>query len=231
MVSVIILLFSISCCYGTNIVTSTTTPSQIVVDSTTSVSYKICIFNFVNKTSYRGKWELSAGFPKLLKEVLELKGFICYLYNPILDKKQKTVFSLSPKYLCSFGKKYSYDYIIVGEITKFDIYNFGIINPLLYGYNRYAIDIKVEFTIYDVGDENNFLESSVSTARSVEQEFSNLITEGTGWGRKLNSLEEFYKLEKVELGSSEWRRTKAGYEIMLLMNELAGKIENFIRKK
>jgi len=232
MITVMFLLFFISCCYGANITAPATELSPVTINSTSSViTHKICIFNFVNKTSYKGKWDLSAGFPKLLKELLELKGYLCYLYNPILDKKRKAIFSFSPKYLCAFGKTRLYDYIVLGEVSKFDIYNFGVVNPLLYGYNRYTIDIKVGFTVYDVNDETNFLESYVSTGKNVEHGFSNLITEGTGWVRKLESLEEFYRLEKIEFGSWEWRKTKTGYEIMLLVDELSRKIDGFIRKK
>lgn len=196
---------------------------------------KAGIFKFINKSDYRGNWDLEEGVTKLIWEKMantagiepKLISIKDYRY---LERKLPDDMPDMEKN-AEVGKYYGVRYVVGGEITEFEVTNFGVVSPRIAGYSSYSVKTEINYFIVDTQSWESYISTSATAGKIKEREIATIFLDGGAWGSKLGSMEEFNALKDMTFGSAQWRETKVGEAILSAVEQIKIRLKSMMFSK
>lgn len=194
----------------------------ILTFSLAQAQYKIAFIPFDDLSNYKGKWNLKVEVPRYLGDfVFKFYGMTVLPIDSVLKVKESMKVDFKDAFLFSeLNKRFGVEYIIGGKIITFSINRFMTGFPLTAGYESYNATVELEAMIFNplTGER-----SSIFGVFSEEKE------RGLGLtllGKPTEKYSEFYSLDLLKFGSSDFNQTivgkvmkKAGMEFVLKLKK------------
>ncbi len=178
----------------------------ILTFSLAQAQYKIAFIPFDDLSNYRGRWNLKVEIPRYLGDfVFKFYGIEILPIDSVIKFKEMTGVDFKDAFLFSeLNKRFGVEYIIGGKILTFNISRFMTGFPLTAGYESYNATVEFEAIIF------NPLTGESSSIFGV---FGEVKERGLGLtllGKPTQKYSEFYSLDLLKFGSSEFNQTIIG---------------------
>lgn len=177
---------------------------------------QIAFRKFENGSNYEGVWKLESDIPNFIASYLREKYEI-YVLSPTSLENELMNADLSHQTAYEFIQALGCDFLIAGKIHKFSISRFTAGEPKLAGYEAYSNEISIELTI------KNLRENKIVFEDNFLHDISDLGAGITIFGRESERKKEFYKLDQIKFGSSEFMNTIVGKNLINLCEDFSEK--------
>lgn len=177
---------------------------------------QIAFRKFENRSNYEGVWKLESDIPNFIASYLREK-FEIYVLSPNSLENELMNADLSNQTAYEFIQTLGCNFLITGKIQKFSISRFTAGEPKLAGYEAYSNEISIELTIIDLKEDK------IVFADNFLHEISDLGAGITIFGRESEGKKEFYKLDQIKFGSSEFMNTIVGKNLIKLCEDFSEK--------
>lgn len=182
---------------------------SLLVLFSSSAFPQIAFTKFENNSSYEGNWELEYDVPNFIASYVR-ESFELSVLSPKNLEYEITNSKADSVPIFEFINQSGFQYLVTGIISKFSISRFTAGEPKLAGYETYSNDVTFSLNILDLSS-NKIIFSEI-----FSKEMSDLGVGVTIFGRESESKKEFYKLNEIRFGSSEFVQTLIGKNMLFL---------------
>ncbi len=183
--------------------------------------YKFAIIPFEDLSGFRGKWDLKAEIPRYLSDfVFKFYGVEVLPMDSVFDMVKNSDFK-NAFLFSELNRKFGVAHIISGKVLTFKVSRFMTGFPLMAGYESYSAEVEIEVEIYN----------SFTGERDVIFGVSGEVKErGLGitlLGKPTERYSEFYSLDFLKFGSSEFNKTIIGEAMRRAGMEFALRLKRY----
>ncbi|MBU2447412.1 MAG: hypothetical protein KJ666_17815 [Bacteroidetes bacterium] len=180
---------------------------------------QIAFSKFENNSSYEGNWELAYDVPNFISSYVR-ESFELISLSPKNLEYEITHSKSDSLTILEFINQLGFKYFVTGKISKFSISRFTAGEPKLAGYETYSNDISLTLNILDLSS-NKIIFSEI-----FSNEISDLGVGVTIFGRESASKREFYNLDNIRFGSSEFVQTLVGKNMIVICESFTEKAKS-----
>lgn len=179
---------------------------------------KIAFVPFEDISGFKGKWNLRFEIPRYLGDfIFKLYGVSIVPVESVAEVAREKKTGFKDAFLFSELKnRFGIEYVVGGKILTFKVSRFMTGFPLMAGYESYNAEIEIEIEIY------NPLSGEREVVFGIAGEVKERGLGLTLLGKPTERYSEFYSLDLLKFGSSEFNETivgeamkKAGMEFAL----------------
>lgn len=186
--------------------------------------YKIAFIPFDDLSNYKGGWDLKVEVPRYLGDfVFKFYGVKILPIDSVFKAEEGMGINFKDTFLFSeLNKRFGVEYVIGGKILTFNISRFMAGFPLTAGYETYNATVEFEAIIFN---------PLTGESSSIFGFFGEVKERGLGLtllGKPTEKYSEFYSLDLLKFGSSEFNKTIIGEAMKKAGLEFALKLKKYI---
>jgi hypothetical protein len=186
-----------------------------------------------DNSGFGGKWKLAYDVPRYMASYCKLR-FQTGVVNPITVAYFDTAEHINGKNRSSaqsiqlYSEQFRVRYIILGSVETFSVSRFLVAEQRLAGYEAFAGEIELRFSIYDAAE----LRANKEIPPLYEGEASGVVKDkGLGitlLGKQTERTNQFFSLDELYFGGDQFNKTIIGEAMLKCAEDLAGKLEKAI---
>ncbi|WP_143713111.1 hypothetical protein [Candidatus Kryptobacter tengchongensis] len=167
---------------------------------------KIAFIPFEDISGFKGKWNLKVEIPRYLGDfVLKFYGVEVFSVDSVVGVASEMGVGVRDAFLFSeLKRRFGVEYVFGGKVLTFKVSRFMTGFPLMAGYESYNAEIEIEIEVFD----------PLTGERGIVFGISGEVKErGLGLtflGKPTEKYSEFYSLDLLKFGSSEFNETIVG---------------------
>jgi hypothetical protein len=127
-----------------------------------------------------------------------------------------------------YSEEFRVRYIILGSVETFSVSRFLVAEQTLAGYEAFAGEVQLQFSIYDAAE----LRANKKISAIYEGEASGVVKDkGFGitlFGKQTERTNQYFSLDELYFGSDQFNKTIIGEAMLKCAEDFAGKLEKAI---
>ncbi len=175
---------------------------------------------FYDSEKFKGVWNIKKDIPEFLSLQSAKSSSHCSIL-PFSDSeyflKEKRIFSYEFNdldLLQELAEILPAQYLLLGDIRSFGISRFGVITPMVGGYQSYSMETKINIKIFKK-DTHSFMHEFVLRAKIIDRDLGLTLLGGPGGPDR-----GFRELEKISFQSPSFQQTIIGKALMEIHKQL-----------
>jgi hypothetical protein len=187
---------------------------------------------FKDVSGFSGTWDLSADVPRFAAAYMQQR-FRIGVVSPIAVRTYASSRSYDPAdiarmdQLRSVADRFRTRFLVTAQVTEFSITRFIVSEVQLAGYESFAADVKIRFTLYDAAQFGGN-RSPVLYEGDAEGSVKDRGLGVTLFGKRTDRMNKYFALDEIAFGSEAFVNTIIGEALLKCMDDLGGKLERAI---
>ena len=186
-----------------------------------------------DNSGFGGKWRPTYDVPRYLASYCKLKfqtGVVSPITVAYLDSAEHITGRNrnSAQSLALYSDQFNARYIILGSVETFSVSRFLVAEQTLAGYEAFAGEIVLHFSIYDAAD----LRPHKGIAPIFEGDATGVVKDkGLGitlFGKQTERTNQYFSLDELYFGGEQFNKTIIGEAMLKCAEDFSGKLENAI---
>ena len=186
-----------------------------------------------DNSGFGGKWKLAYDIPRYLASYTRLK-FQTGVVNPITVAYFDTAEHITARIRNSahslqlYSEEFHSRYIILASVETFSVSRFLVAEQTLAGYEAFAGEIQLQFSIYDAAE----LRGDREISPFYEGEASGVVKDkGLGitlFGKQTERTNQYFSLDELYFGGDQFNKTIIGEAMLKCAEDFSAKLEKAI---
>ena len=213
-------------------------PATFAREHNTAISFAgsdtLLLFTPIEDNSgFGGKWRLAYDIPRYLASYCKLK-FQTGVINPITVAYFDTAEHInggnrgSRQSLQLYSEEFGVRYIILGSVETFSVSRFLVAEQTLAGYEAFAGEVGLRFSIYDGAE----FRTNKEISPLYEGDASGVVKDkGLGitlFGKQTERTNQYFSLDELYFGGDQFNKTIIGEAMLKCAEDFAGKLEKVV---
>ena len=186
-----------------------------------------------DNSGFGGKWKLAYDIPRYMASYCKLR-FQTGVVSPITVAYFDTAEHINGRNrsaaqsLQLYSEEFRVRYIILGSVETFSVSRFLVAEQTLAGYEAFAGEVLLRFSIYDAAE----LRANKEILPLYEGEASGVVKDkGLGitlFGKQTERTNQYFSLDEIYFGGDQFNKTIIGEAMLKCAEDFAGKLEKAI---